>query len=112
MLETIFFCDGDGLESPWKNRSSVFADGKMFQNSFPDKNRFGIQEDFRMWTVVYMAQNKEDADSIGKILEEKGLLTKVRTMGENGDDEEMCYEILVPESEVNEAHEIIIENNI
>ena len=61
-----------------------------------------------MWTVVYMAQNKEDADSIGKVLEEKGLLI----MGENNDEGELCYEILVPESEVNEAHEIIIENNI
>lgn len=66
-----------------------------------------------MWTVVYMAQNKEDADSVGKVLEEKGLLIKVRTVGEETDEEgEQCYEILVPESEVNEAHEIIIENNI
>ena len=65
-----------------------------------------------MWTVVYMAQNKEDADSVGKVLEEKGLLIKVRTVGETDEEGELCYEILVPESEVNEAHEIIIENNI
>ena len=65
-----------------------------------------------MWTVVYMAQNKHDADCIGKMLEDKGLLTKLRAMGHNDTQDEMCYEILVPESEVNEAHEIIIENNI
>ncbi len=65
-----------------------------------------------MWTVVYMAQNKEDAQSIGKVLEEKGLIIKMRSVGEDNGEDDLCYEILVPEAEVNEAHELIIENNM
>ncbi len=65
-----------------------------------------------MWTVVYMAQSKQDADNVGKMLEEKGLIIKMRSVGENTGEDDMCYEILVPEPEVNEAHEVIIENNI
>lgn len=62
-----------------------------------------------MWTVVYMAQNKEMADRLQGFLEEGGLLVKLRPINKVVETEDNCYEILVPESEVEEAHSIIID---
>ena len=64
-----------------------------------------------MWTVVYITQSEETANLVTEILKEKNLLYKVRAMGSKtvGDS---CFEVLVPETEINEAHSIIIENNL
>jgi hypothetical protein len=61
-----------------------------------------------MWTVVYMAQNKEVAEKLKSILEEGGILVKLSPINhkEKADD---YFEVSVPESEVEEAHGIIIE---
>lgn len=64
-----------------------------------------------MWTVVYMTQNEESANTVGNILSEKKLLYKIRSVGEKY-DKDSCFEVLVPETEINEAHNIIIENNL
>jgi len=57
-----------------------------------------------MWTVVYMAQNKEMADKLHAALSENGVLVKIKAIGDDN-----CYEILVPAAEVEEAHNIIID---
>ena len=62
-----------------------------------------------MWTVVYMAQNQEVVETLKSILEQEGLLVKVRPVSRSDDGEGTCFEVLVPESEVEEAHGIIIE---
>ncbi|NLM72978.1 MAG: hypothetical protein GX184_02970 [Clostridiaceae bacterium] len=61
-----------------------------------------------MWTVVYMAQNKEVAEELKSILEEDGILVRINPISrkEKADD---YFEVSVPESEVEEAHGIIIE---
>ncbi len=61
-----------------------------------------------MWTVVYMAQNKEIAENVKGILESLGLLVKIDPINrkEKADD---YYEVSVPEAEVEEAHGILIE---
>lgn len=61
-----------------------------------------------MWTVVYMAQNRTFVQQLQKILEEGGLLVKVRPVSK--DTEDGCFEVLVPETEIEQAHEMIIEN--
>ncbi len=61
-----------------------------------------------MWTVVYMAQNRDFVQQLQKILEEGGLIVKVRPVCKDAGDN--CFEVLVPESEIEQAHEIIIEN--
>lgn len=61
-----------------------------------------------MWTVVYMAQNRTFVQQLQKILEDGGLLVKVRPVSK--DTEEGCFEVLVPETEIEQAHEMIIEN--
>ena len=64
-----------------------------------------------MWTVVYMTQNEENATKVIKVLNENNLIYKLRPVGDNNNENE-CFEVLVPETEVNEAHSIIIENNL
>ncbi|HOK42628.1 MAG TPA: hypothetical protein PLD49_03060 [Thermoclostridium caenicola] len=61
-----------------------------------------------MWTVVYMAQNKEMAEKLKSILEEGGILVRINPISrkEKADD---YFEVSVPEAEVEEAHGIIIE---
>ncbi|NLM50677.1 MAG: hypothetical protein GX196_06980 [Clostridiaceae bacterium] len=61
-----------------------------------------------MWTVIYLAQSKEIAQKLQKALEDEGLLVKVRPIQKSQDDSG-CYEVLVLESEVEQAHSIIIE---
>ncbi len=62
-----------------------------------------------MWTVVYMAQSKEIVIKLQQILESEGLLVKIRPISKNPENEDNYYEVLVPESEVEEAHSIIID---
>jgi menaquinone-dependent protoporphyrinogen IX oxidase len=62
-----------------------------------------------MWTVVYMAQTKEIVMKLQQILEKEGLLVKIRPVSKNTENNDNYYEVLVPESEVEEAHSIIID---
>ncbi len=63
-----------------------------------------------MWTVVYMAQDKDLIERLQKLLENQNILVMVRPIkNEGGDDSECCYEVLVPESEVEQTHNIIID---
>ena len=64
-----------------------------------------------MWTVVYMTQNEAIADKVTKLLSENNLIYKIRPV-KNTADEDSCFEVLVPETEINEAHELIIDNNL
>lgn len=65
-----------------------------------------------MWIVVYITQNKETAISVKKLLRDAGLLVKMHSIGLRSDEQYGCYEILLPESEVEEGHSIIIENMV
>ena len=60
-----------------------------------------------MWTVIYMAQNKDIVKQIREIIENKKIITKLRSLRKS--EEDYCYEILVPESEVSVAHGCILE---
>ncbi|AUG58070.1 hypothetical protein HVS_10875 [Acetivibrio saccincola] len=62
-----------------------------------------------MWTVVYMAQSKEVADNMQDLLSKEGILVKLRPINKNRETSDDYYEVLVPESEVEEAHSVIIE---
>jgi len=60
-----------------------------------------------MWTVVYIAPNKNEAERLQKLLTNEGLLVKLRAIGLSQDNSVGSVEILVPESEVDEALEVI-----
>ncbi len=63
-----------------------------------------------MWTVVFIAPNKREAQRLEKILTSEGLLVKIRSSGLSQTGDSSLIEILVPESEAREALEVI--NNI
>lgn len=60
-----------------------------------------------MWTVVYIATSKTVAERFKEVLTGEGLLVSVRTVGLPHAGDGGSYELLVPESEVDEAMEII-----
>ncbi|MBE7041138.1 MAG: hypothetical protein E7400_04135 [Ruminococcaceae bacterium] len=62
-----------------------------------------------MWMVAYVTQSKESAERIRLLLQEAGLPVKIRSVNQSGNGQFGCYEILVPEAELSEAHDIIIE---
>jgi len=59
-----------------------------------------------MWTVVYMAHNEADARKVKQILNKEGFLVKIRPIGKEDD---RVYEVLVPNGEVEEAHEVLVD---
>lgn len=60
-----------------------------------------------MWTVIYIAPTKLIAEKYKNILVNEGMLVQLRPIGSAQMGEHVSVEILVPESEAEEAHEII-----
>ena len=60
-----------------------------------------------MWTVVYIAPNRIIAEQIKGVLSAEGLLVNLRFSGIPHLGDSGSVEVLVPESEVEEAHEIL-----
>lgn len=63
-----------------------------------------------MWTVVYIAPNGVIAEQLKSILTNEGLLVMLRAIGVPHLGNSASVEILVPESEAEEANEIINNN--
>jgi len=64
-----------------------------------------------MWTVVYMASNKDIAEKVKEYLTKESLLVKVRPVY-NNPCKDSYYEVMVPESEIEEAHSILYQLGI
>ena len=62
-----------------------------------------------MWVVVYMAEGKIRAEQILDLLTGEGFLAKAKPVYKNTGPEENLYEIIVPKSEVSDAHKAIEE---
>lgn len=60
-----------------------------------------------MWTVIYIAQNKKVADKYKDALVAEGILVQLRQLSLSQDINTSAYEVMVPESEAEEAHEIL-----
>ena len=58
-----------------------------------------------MWTVIYMAKIEEDVKLLKAKLKENNIMARVKKV----DD---FFEVMVPSSEVGEAHTIIIDTEI
>jgi len=50
--------------------------------------------------------------SVKRLLLDAGLLVKVRGIGHLLEDQYGCYEVLLPEAEVEEGHSIIIKKTL
>ena len=60
-----------------------------------------------MWTVIYMILSESKANNIKEQLALDGFLVKTQSI--NKDNRNDCFQILVPESEAEEAYNRIIE---
>jgi hypothetical protein len=60
-----------------------------------------------MWTVVYIAPTRTAAENIKEVLSSEGVLVQLRAIGLPHAGDAGSVEILVPESEVDEAMEIL-----
>ncbi|MGE5483186.1 MAG: putative signal transducing protein [Bacteroidota bacterium] len=60
-----------------------------------------------MWAVVDIAPNRAVADMIKELLEKEGLLVMIRPIGVPHLGASGSYEVLVPESEVSQAQEVL-----
>jgi hypothetical protein len=60
-----------------------------------------------MWTVIYIAPTKSIAEKYQQALTEEGILVQLRAIGSAQHMNTHSTEILVPESEAEEAHEIL-----
>ena len=61
-----------------------------------------------MWTVVYMTPNEEQANRLIDVLRGSSILSRVRTAGSGCG----CYEVLVPQTELESAQNLIFENDL
>ena len=64
-----------------------------------------------MWTVIYIAQKKEGVKRLQALLEQHGIIVRVRKMAK-AEEEQECYEVLVPAGEVSRAHDLIFDADI
>lgn len=60
-----------------------------------------------MWTVVYIAANRAQAEMFKNLLCTEGVLANLRPAGIASALGDGLYEVLVLESEADEAHEIL-----
>ncbi len=63
-----------------------------------------------MWRVVYMARTRTMADHINELLVREGFLIKLKPVYRNVPEEENYYEILAPNTEAQEIHNILMQN--
>lgn len=60
-----------------------------------------------MWTVVYIMSNRNYAETVKQALMDEGILAMLRAAGSPQGDEHGPVEIMVLESEAEEASQII-----
>ncbi|SDE15871.1 hypothetical protein [Sporomusa acidovorans] len=65
-----------------------------------------------MWTVVYIASNRAQAEMYKDVLCKEGVLANIRPAGVVSAFGDGLYEILVLESEANEANAILCQHVI
>jgi aspartokinase len=60
-----------------------------------------------MWTVIYVAPNKQAAEELRDALSQEGILVSLRTTGISSASGNAQVELLVPKGEAREAQEIL-----
>lgn len=61
-----------------------------------------------MWTVVYVSQNEQRARELTELFDSNKIICRVHNSGKN--IENGCYEVLVPQTELDMAQDLIFEN--
>ena len=64
-----------------------------------------------MWTVIYVSQSPDTAKKLADVLYKNGIVSKMRTSG-GSEENTGCCEVLVPNTEMEAAQDLIIENDL
>lgn len=64
-----------------------------------------------MWTVIYVSQSLETAKKLMDELYLSGIISKLRRAS-SGDATQGCFDVLVPNTEMQAAQDLIIENDL
>lgn len=62
-----------------------------------------------MWQVIYIAPNKQAAEQLRDALSREGILVSLRATGVSTNAGSTHVELMVPQGEAREAHEILNE---
>ena len=62
-----------------------------------------------MWTVVYVSKDKPKVDRILSVLDQNQIMTMLKMSGEGESESCTVYEILVPQTELETAQDIIVD---
>lgn len=65
-----------------------------------------------MWTVLYISQSLETAKKLSDALLKSGIEPKLRCARTEDEEQGECYEVLVPDTELRAAQDLIIENEL
>jgi hypothetical protein len=60
-----------------------------------------------VWQVIYIAPNTQAAEQLKEALAQEGILVSLRTTGVSTSSGHSHVELLVPQGEAREAHEIL-----
>lgn len=60
-----------------------------------------------MWTVLYIAPSMSMANRLKELMETEGILVRLRPVGLTINENTANVEILVPETELDEAQEVL-----
>lgn len=63
-----------------------------------------------MWMVVYVTEQESKAYHIRELLADEGFVAKIKSINEDKIARGCLYEILVPQSEVNDIHVVLMEH--
>ncbi len=63
-----------------------------------------------MWTVVYITQDKDAADRLRSVLENNSIIVRIRSIIKEENKCGSCYEVMVPNTEMDAAQNLIIDN--
>lgn len=61
-----------------------------------------------MWIVVYISASRRNAEKLVKVLGENEIISRLRCT----DKEHNCFEVLVPQSELASAQDLIFDNEL
>ena len=62
-----------------------------------------------MWTVVYVSHTETIVNSLVDVLRKNNIISKVRRVK---NDDGGCFEVLVPQTELDSAQDLIFENEL
>ena len=62
-----------------------------------------------MWIVVYVSHAEDAVKRLVDVLRENGIISKVRHAR---NDDGCCMEVLVPQTELDQAQDLIFENEL